>query len=95
MRRAREPGKVANSSLARQMSNGGWGESYRSCENKEYVHHERSQVVQTAWACIGLLLAEYPDQQPIKKALTMIMSRQQENGEWLQEAIEGVFNQSW
>jgi hypothetical protein len=23
------------------------------------------------------------------------MARQQRNGEWLQEAIEGVFNQSW
>lgn len=23
------------------------------------------------------------------------MSRQQQNGEWMQEAIEGVFNKSW
>lgn len=23
------------------------------------------------------------------------MSRQQKNGEWMQEAIEGVFNKSW
>jgi lanosterol synthase len=50
--------------------------------------------VQTAWACIGLMEAQYPDRAPIEKGLKLIMSRQQPNGEWLQEAIEGVFNKS-
>ena len=81
--------------LSKQMADGGWGESYKSCEQKRYVHHEKSQVVQTAWACIALMEAGYPEKAPLKKALTMIMSRQQPNGEWLQEAIEGVFNCSW
>jgi lanosterol synthase len=48
----------------------------------------------TAWACIGLLEARYPDRKPIERGLKLIMSRQQSNGEWLQEAIEGVFNKS-
>lgn len=48
----------------------------------------------TAWAIIGLLEAHYPDLEPIQKGLQLIMSRQQKNGEWLQEAIEGVFNKS-
>lgn len=48
----------------------------------------------TAWACIGLLEAQYPDRAPIEGALKLIMGRQQPNGEWLQEAIEGVFNKS-
>jgi lanosterol synthase len=81
--------------LSKQMSDGGWGESYKSCELKRYVHHEKSQVVQTAWACIALMESGYPEEAPLKKALAMIMSRQQPNGEWLQEAIEGVFNCSW
>ena len=81
--------------LSKQMADGGWGESYKSCEEKRYVNHARSQVVQTAWACIGLMEAEYPDKRPIKKALSMMMGRQQKNGEWLPEAIEGVFNCSW
>jgi lanosterol synthase len=81
--------------LSKQMADGGWGESYKSCEQKRYVQHEKSQVVQTAWVCIALMVAGYPEQAPLKKALTMIMSRQQPNGEWLQEAIEGVFNCSW
>ncbi|KAI9707584.1 MAG: Lanosterol synthase (Oxidosqualene--lanosterol cyclase) [Candelina mexicana] len=80
--------------LQKQMDDGGWGESYKSCETGVYTHHARSQVVQTAWACIALLKAGYPDKAPIQKALKMVMSRQQPNGEWLQEAIEGVFNKS-
>jgi len=48
----------------------------------------------TAWALIGLLKAKYPDIESIKKGIKLIMERQQPNGEWLQEAIEGVFNKS-
>ncbi len=52
-------------------------------------------MVNTAWACLGLMEAGYPDKAPIEKALKMVVGRQQPNGEWLQEAIEGVFNKSW
>lgn len=81
--------------IDRQREDGGWGESYKSCETGVYTPHEKTQVVQTAWVCLALMEAEYPDLEPIKKALRMIMNRQQQNGEWLQEAIEGVFNKSW
>jgi lanosterol synthase len=53
-----------------------------------------SLVVQTAWAVLGLMEAEYPDKEPIRRGIQLIMDRQQANGEWLQEAIEGVFNKS-
>jgi lanosterol synthase len=81
--------------LDRQRDDGGWGESYRSCETGIWTEHEQTQVVQTAWVCLALIEADYPDPQPIKKALKMIMERQCSNGEWKQEAIEGVFNKSW
>jgi lanosterol synthase len=48
----------------------------------------------TAWALIGLMKAEYPHKEPIERGIRLIMERQQPNGEWLQEAIEGVFNKS-
>lgn len=51
-------------------------------------------MVQTSWALIGLMKAKYPDVERIKKGIRLIMERQQSNGEWLQEAIEGVFNKS-
>ena len=48
----------------------------------------------TAWAVIGLITADYPDVEKIKAGVKLIMDRQQPSGEWLQEAIEGVFNKS-
>ncbi|KAJ2901515.1 terpene synthase [Zalerion maritima] len=81
--------------LSKQREDGGWSESYRACERSEYIEHDSgSQVVMTAWAVLGLLEAEYPDKEPIIKGVRLIMERQQANGEWLQEAIEGVFNKS-
>jgi lanosterol synthase len=38
--------------------------------------------------------AEYPHVEPLRRGIQLIMDRQQPNGEWLQEAIEGVFNKS-
>lgn len=81
--------------LDRQMPDGGWGENYKSCETSEWNNHDMSQVVQTCWVCLALMEADYPDRAPIEKALKMVMGRQQRNGEWLQEGIEGVFNKSW
>ncbi|CAL8584248.1 Lanosterol synthase (Oxidosqualene--lanosterol cyclase) [Xanthoria parietina] len=80
--------------LDRQMADGGWGESYKSCTDGVYTQHEKSQVVQTCWVIIALLEAQYPEREPIEKAVRMVMRRQQQDGSWKQEAIEGVFNKS-
>ncbi|KAL8847557.1 MAG: hypothetical protein Q9221_007416 [Calogaya cf. arnoldii] len=80
--------------LDRQMDDGGWGESYKSCSSGIYTPHEKSQVVQTCWVIIALLEASYPHREPIEKAVKMVMGRQQSDGSWKQEAIEGVFNKS-
>ncbi|KAI1360132.1 terpenoid cyclases/protein prenyltransferase alpha-alpha toroid [Xylaria arbuscula] len=81
--------------ISRQRADGGWSESYRSCEQMVYTEHGTgSQVVMTAWALIALMHADYPDIEAIKRGIKLIMERQQPNGEWKQEAIEGVFNKS-
>ncbi|TPX64183.1 hypothetical protein SpCBS45565_g06082 [Spizellomyces sp. 'palustris'] len=80
--------------LDHQMADGGWGEAYKSCETNVYHHHEKSQVVNTAWACMGLMAAGYPDPTPIKRGIKLIMSRQKPDGRWEQEGIEGVFNRN-
>ncbi|KAB5531448.1 terpenoid cyclases/protein prenyltransferase alpha-alpha toroid [Coniochaeta sp. 2T2.1] len=81
--------------ISKQRADGGWSESYKSCELSVYTEHSTgSQVVMTAWALIGLMKAEYPDPEPIRRGIKLIMDRQQPNGEWKQEAIEGVFNKS-
>ncbi|KAI8907346.1 terpenoid cyclases/protein prenyltransferase alpha-alpha toroid [Gorgonomyces haynaldii] len=79
---------------SKQMSDGGWGESYKACETGVWVNHEQSQVVQTAWALLSLMAARYPNKQVIDRGIKLIMSRQLPNGSWAQEAIEGVFNKN-
>ncbi|QPG77146.1 Lanosterol synthase (Oxidosqualene--lanosterol cyclase) [Brettanomyces nanus] len=77
-----------------QLNDGGWGETMGASETHSYISSRSSLVVQTSWVVIGLLLAEYPDQQVIRRGLDLILRRQQKSGEWLYESDEGVFNHS-
>ncbi|PKI83478.1 Erg7p [Malassezia vespertilionis] len=78
--------------ISKQQTDGGWGESYKSSEQKVYTQAPTSQVVQTAWTVIALLHAKYPHQEPIKRGVELIMARQRPDGSWAQEQIEGIFN---
>ncbi|MDP2436605.1 MAG: terpene cyclase/mutase family protein [archaeon] len=78
--------------LSKQRSDGGWGETFGSCETMQYVENPTSQVVNTAWALLSLIAAQHHDLQPLEAAAGFLMSRQQPNGNWLQEGISGVFN---
>ncbi|KAF8597566.1 terpene synthase [Ceratobasidium sp. AG-I] len=80
--------------LSKQKEDGGWGESYLSCVKGVYLQHEMSQVVQTSWAALALMYAEYPHREPIERAVRLVMNRQLSNGSWAQEAIEGIFNKT-
>ncbi|KAF8629085.1 hypothetical protein AX15_003578 [Amanita polypyramis BW_CC] len=80
--------------LEKQRADGGWGESYKSCEQSKWIEHENSQVVQTCWAAMSLMYAHYPYPEPIERAVKLVMSRQLPDGSWPQEAIEGVFNKT-
>lgn len=78
--------------VSKQKEDGGWGESFESCVKKQYIQHEISQVVNTAWAVLGLMAARYPDKNVIDKAISFLIQQQQKNGDWNQQAISGVFN---
>lgn len=80
--------------ISKQRADGGWGESWETCEQLKWIEHESSQVVQTAWAGLALMYAKYPHRGPLEKAAQLIMSRQLPDGSWAQEAIEGVFNKT-
>ena len=45
--------------IAHRHDDGGWGENFESCEQKEYVPAETSQVVNTAWALLGLMAVRW------------------------------------
>ena len=38
-----------------QNEDGGWGEDFESCEDRKYVPSKTSQLVNTCWACLGLM----------------------------------------
>lgn len=55
--------------VSKQKNDGGWGEHYSSCELREYVQHEKSQVVNTAWAVLALISARYPNKVDVERGL--------------------------
>ncbi|SCU98282.1 LAFA_0G16820g1_1 [Lachancea sp. 'fantastica'] len=86
--------KACDFLVTKQRADGGWSESMKSSELHSYVEAEISLVVQTAWALIGLLLAEFPDKTIIDKGIDFLKDKQSANGEWFFQAPEGVFNHS-
>lgn len=80
--------------VSKQRADGGWGESWKSSHDAVYTQHENTQVVGTSWALIALMNAEYPDREVLERGIRVLREKQQPNGEWVQEAIEGVFNKS-
>uniref|UniRef100_A0A671U5M9 Terpene cyclase/mutase family member n=2 Tax=Sparus aurata TaxID=8175 RepID=A0A671U5M9_SPAAU len=80
--------------LDRQMSDGGWGEDFESCEQRCYVQSDTSQIHNTCWALLGLMAVRHPDERAVERGAQLLIDRQLPNGDWPQENIAGVFNKS-
>lgn len=80
--------------IEKQNTDGGWGESFKSCETKIYSN-THSQTVNTSWAILTLLKADYPLRSKIDKAVTKLAQNiNKNNGSFDQQLIEGVFNKN-
>ncbi|CAN5302566.1 squalene--hopene cyclase [soil metagenome] len=86
--------KACDFLISKQNKDGGWGESFKSCAEHRYIPHAQSQIVNTSWALLALMAAKYPDKVKVEQGIRFLISKQQENGDWAQESISGVFNNS-
>uniref|UniRef100_A0A7S1NID4 Terpene cyclase/mutase family member n=1 Tax=Eutreptiella gymnastica TaxID=73025 RepID=A0A7S1NID4_9EUGL len=87
--------------LGKQNENGGWGEDFRSCYDKEWPKEGMemygtggSGVVPTAWALLALMRGRCPDAQAVERGIKYLMVEQSPSGDWPQQGISGVFNRS-
>ncbi len=80
--------------VSKQNKDGGWGESFKSCLQKEYIFHEESQIVNTSWALLTLMEANYPGKDVVKRGTDYLLKKQMRNGDFPQQGISGVFNHS-
>jgi squalene/oxidosqualene cyclase-like protein len=84
-----------------QRSNGGWGEDFTSCYDKDYAKDgmkaygdEGSGVVNTSWALLALAAAQCSDVTAVKRGVKYLLKRQLPCGDWPQEGIAGFFNRA-
>lgn len=87
--------------LKHQRSNGGWGEDFTSCYDKDYAENgmdaygeNGSGVVNTSWALLALSIANCQDTAAIKKGIQFLLSMQLPSGDWPQQGVSGVFNRA-
>ncbi|KAL4433229.1 hypothetical protein ABPG77_003277 [Micractinium sp. CCAP 211/92] len=84
--------------LGKQRADGGWGESYLSCQDKVYsqLEGDKSHAVNTAWALLALLAVGYHevDRKPLDAAARCLIKLQEPSGDWPQQHISGVFNRN-
>ncbi|MDD5266399.1 MAG: terpene cyclase/mutase family protein [Methylococcales bacterium] len=76
----------------KQKPDGGWGETFESCSKLVYTEAATSQVVNTAWALLALMAADFGDKKVIETGINVLLKRQMDGGDWAQENISGVFN---
>ncbi|MGR8935022.1 MAG: terpene cyclase/mutase family protein [Gammaproteobacteria bacterium] len=84
--------RACNFLVGKQKSDGGWGETFKSCATLVYCEADTSQAVNTAWALLALMAADFSDQAAITGGIELLCNKQTDIGDWPQQNISGVFN---
>ena len=77
--------------ISQQKTDGGWGEHHSGCLTGEYVEHEHSQPVMTAWALLAMTEVLPATHDAIRRGVQWLEANQEANGGWKQDAVTGVF----
>ena len=80
--------------IAKQLPDGGWGETPESCRARAYVQAERGQAVMTSWAMLALAAAGQDGSEATQRGRTFLVARQQADGSFPAEHIAGMFNKT-
>ncbi|WP_374089000.1 terpene cyclase/mutase family protein [Methylomicrobium lacus] len=78
--------------VGKRKADGGWGETFKSCSTLVYSEAPTSQLVNTAWALLALMAAEFSERDVIEAGIDVLLHKQSDIGDWPQESISGVFN---
>lgn len=91
-------GRARRFLIDHQSADGGWGEALATCLEDRWVPAAQSQVVQTAWAILALLLAggldEPASRGAIERGVALLAARQLPEGGWAKGTPAGVFNRT-
>lgn len=76
---------------SKQRADGGWSEHYTSCLESRYIEHPETQAVMTSWALLALLEILPADDEATARGILWLLSKQQSDGGWARQAVNGVF----
>jgi squalene/oxidosqualene cyclase-like protein len=79
---------------AKQLDDGGWGETPESCRRRTYVHAESGQAVMTAWVLLALTAAGFGESTEVRRGVLFLTKRQRGDGSFPDEHIAGMFNKT-
>lgn len=88
--------RAARFLLANQLADGGWGESRRSCSERRMIPHpDGGQAAMTAWALLALhRTGQKGHEAAVERGVRFLLLRQQPDGDWPAEGVNGIFNRS-
>jgi len=73
-----------------QNSDGGWGESCRSYEDRSLMGKGKSTPSQTGWALLALMAAGEVHSDSVKRGIDHLLATQSPDGSWEEEEYTGT-----